>query len=67
MERKDNLSCARSWYQKSLQIWQSMQRDRVLQNLDAQYPEQVSQKILKCDEALANLGAQPAPLSGGAN
>ncbi len=67
MEKKDNLSCARSWYEKSLQLWRGMQRDRVLHDHDAQYPEQASQKILKCDEALARLDLQPAAFSGGAN
>jgi hypothetical protein len=55
MEKEDNLRYARSWYQKSLDIWREIQHRRDLTPLDAQCPEQVSQKIISCDEALSKL------------
>ena len=49
---------ARSWYQKSLSIWQELrQRRSVASREDAESPETANQGIAKCDAALAKLKA----------
>lgn len=56
-EKQDNLTHARSWYQKSLDVWQDMQRNGGLHPLDTQYPDQAAQKVHRCDEALARISS----------
>ncbi len=63
-EKKDNLAYARSWYEKSLDIWRGMQQDGALHAPDIQYPDQASQRILKCDKALTLLGSAPPFVRG---
>jgi hypothetical protein len=60
MEKEDNLRYARSWYQKSLDIWQEIRHRRDLPPHDSQCPDQVSQRIRGCDEALSKLSLQVA-------
>ena len=47
---------ARSWYQKSLDIYQDMKSKGTLSGADAGKPDGVSGNIAKCNEALKKLG-----------
>jgi serine/threonine protein kinase len=43
---------ARSWYQKSLEIWQDMKSKATLNGADANRPDDVANEIAKCDARL---------------
>lgn len=43
---------SRSWYQKSLDIWQDMKSKATLNGADANKPDDVANEIAKCDAAL---------------
>jgi tetratricopeptide (TPR) repeat protein len=55
---------ARSWYQKSLDIWLPLKRQAPLGRFDAAEPEKIAAQIAICDAALAKLNpsARSAPV-----
>jgi serine/threonine protein kinase/tetratricopeptide (TPR) repeat protein len=56
-QKKNNLREARSWYQKSLEVWQSMRDRGILSGLHSQEPERVALEISRCQAALDQLSA----------
>lgn len=44
---------ARSWYQKSLDIYQDMKSNGTLSGADSSKPDELAKEIAKCDAALA--------------
>ena len=40
---------ARSWYQKSLDVWQDLRRHGTLRNVDASKPDELVKEIARCD------------------
>ncbi len=55
---------ARSWYQKSLDIWLPLKQEAPLGKFDATQPDEIAAKIATCDAALAKLNpsARSAPV-----
>jgi non-specific serine/threonine protein kinase/serine/threonine-protein kinase len=51
-DRKAGLLAARGWYQKSLSVWQGMQKNGTLSGLDAREPENASAELARCQLAL---------------
>jgi hypothetical protein len=50
---------ARSWYQKSLDLWLQLKQKAPLAHLDAAQPDKIAAAIAGCDAALAKLRANP--------
>jgi non-specific serine/threonine protein kinase/serine/threonine-protein kinase len=46
---------ARSWYQRSLNIWLDLRQRSALQTSDTNLPDEISGKIAQCDASLAKL------------
>jgi tetratricopeptide (TPR) repeat protein len=59
-QKKKSLMDARSWYQKSLEIWQAMRDHGTLSGLHAEEPEKVTREVSRCQSALDLLSAQTA-------
>jgi serine/threonine protein kinase/tetratricopeptide (TPR) repeat protein len=53
--KKERWQEARSWYQKSLDIWQDMKAKKKLSGADAGKPAEVTREIEKCNAALGSL------------
>ncbi len=53
-----SLGEARSWYQKSLDIYQDMKNKGTLNGAVASKPDEVARDIAKCDDALKKLGSR---------
>jgi eukaryotic-like serine/threonine-protein kinase len=58
--KKKNLLEARSWYQKSLEVWQSLRDRGTLSGLHAQEPDRVAAEISRCQAALDQLSLDAA-------
>jgi eukaryotic-like serine/threonine-protein kinase len=56
-------SAARSWYQKSRDIWLEMRSRGALARIDADKPQDMAGEIAQCDAAIAKLHTSHAPLS----
>ncbi len=50
---------ARSWYQKSLDLWFQLKQKAPLAHLDAAQPDKIAAALAGCDAALAKLRANP--------
>ena len=59
-QKKKSLIDARSWYQKSLEIWQAMRDHGTLSGLHAEEPEKVTREVSRCQSALDLLSTQTA-------
>jgi non-specific serine/threonine protein kinase/serine/threonine-protein kinase len=59
-QKKKSLIDARSWYQKSLEIWQAMRDHGTLSGLHAEEPERVTREVSRCQSALDLLSTQTA-------
>jgi eukaryotic-like serine/threonine-protein kinase len=46
---------AKSWYQRSLEVWQTLSKNGTLQGYQAAKPDETLQAISKCDESLAQM------------
>ena len=61
-QRLEHWHEARSWYQKSLDIWLEMRSHGALARVDADKPQEMAGGIAQCDTAIARLrGAHPTP------
>jgi len=56
-QRINHWRAAREWLQKSLEIYQDIQRKGSLASADTKKPDEVASEISKCDDALKKLGA----------
>jgi serine/threonine protein kinase/tetratricopeptide (TPR) repeat protein len=56
-ERTERWQEARSWAQRSLNIWVEKRDRRAMESLEREMPERVARQIAECDTALARLGA----------
>jgi eukaryotic-like serine/threonine-protein kinase len=59
-QKKNSLLEARSWYQKSLEIWQSLQDQGRLSGIHGEEPEKMTREVSRCQSALDQLTAQTA-------
>ncbi len=46
---------AKSWYQRSLEVWQTLSKNGTLQGYQAAKPDETLEAISKCEAALAQL------------
>jgi len=49
---------ARSWYQRSLDIWQQLSTDGTLPGYQNQKPDETTKALARCDTALMELPAR---------
>jgi len=54
-QRREHWRQARSWYQKSLDLWLDLRHRGTLNGPDADQPDRVTGEIARCDAALAKL------------
>jgi tetratricopeptide (TPR) repeat protein len=59
-QKKNSLLEARSWYQKSLEIWQSLRDQGRLSGIHGEEPEKMTREVSRCQSALDQLTAQTA-------
>jgi eukaryotic-like serine/threonine-protein kinase len=59
-QKRKRLMDARSWYQKSLEIWQAMRDHGTLSGIHAEEPEKMTREISRCQSALDQLAAKTA-------
>jgi tetratricopeptide (TPR) repeat protein len=54
-EQTNHWTEARNRYQQSLDIWRDLDKRKVLRSTDAKKPDEVAQKLARCDAALKKL------------
>ena len=59
-EQREHWRAARDMYGRSLEIWQDMQKRRILTGEDAAKPEEVARAIARADEFLRKLSVATA-------
>ena len=52
---------AKSWYQKSLNIWEDLKAKGTLNSADAGKPDEVAREIANCDSALNSIRGEKVP------